>query len=45
MCGVDETSEREMKGIRDTAHIRVIDSRLIYLEKISLSLSETITIF
>ena len=35
MCSVDETSEREMKGSEDITHARVIDSRLIYLEKIS----------
>lgn len=35
MCSVNETSEREMKGSEDITHARVIDSRLIYLEKIS----------
>lgn len=35
MCSVDETSEREMKGSEDITHAHVIDSRLIYLEKIS----------
>lgn len=35
MCSVDETSEREMKGSEDITHAGVIDSRLIYLEKIS----------